>query len=613
MNQKSDLAITSEVCETVEVSAFGQRIALEVYQDQPETERRLRDLKDCHERFLASRVLPQSGLCVDIGAGEGWFAVPFAQAFPNWSILCFEPDQNAFARLEANVKRHGLKNVTCIHAAFHPSLPPTRAETRITGNTNLPKSLYKALAAPVAAKFVSVLALSPRVSPVANNDAETVSRPALPLDLLAKLSPDLLKLDAPGSEEAIAQALRDVSVGFMMGPIYTHVPSHLFHPRGHAGPREFYLPYRKYALRRDYEDNFPARRPGLDVIVAMYNTADYILECVDSILADGNEDIRVIVVDDGSTDGCGGLVEKRYKDNRRVQLLRKANGGCASARNHGRQNSDASHIAFVDADDRVDAGMFTALLETARYTGAFVAEAEFSFLTLDEAGKEVLTPSYEAESYPLAGNTCVGPYDFSWIAGQAIAVGQPSIWRRVHRRDFLDRKNIWFPEHVRAFDDQIFQILISHYCGTLAHLKGYAYHYRQHPAQDIKQGDERHFYSFNMFRSIFLRALDENWADITMVTRSLLNTLSWSYGGLHDDLKLIYQDAAAEFLAIVSKTFDHSFSPLDLKNTGIDGLEFLLGRHLQTVEAAPENYGYMRLESWRWQPEFIRMMRAVKQ
>ena len=89
--------------------------------------------------------------------------------------------------------------------------------------------------------------------------------------------------------------------------------------------------------------------------------------------------------------------------------------------------------------------------------------------------------------------------------------------------------------------------------------------------------------------------------------------LSWSYAGLHDDLKQIYQDAAAEFLAIVSKTFDHSFSPLDLKNTGIDGLEFLFSRHLQTVEAAPENYGYMRLESWRWQPEFIRMMRAVKQ
>lgn len=612
MNQKHDLSIISETYETVEVAAFGQHIALEVRRDQPETDRRLRDLKSCQERFLASRVLPRSGLCVDIGAGEGWFAVPFALAFPKWSVLCFEPDPDAFARLAANVKRHGVKNVTCIPAAFHPGLTAPQAEARMAGNIDLPKSLQKALAAPVPAIFTPVLALSPRISPAATTSPDTISRPALALDLLAKLSPDLLKFDAPGSENAIARTLRDVPVGFVTGPLYTHVPSNLFHPRGDAGPREFYLPYREYALRRDYEDNFPTRRPGLDVIVAMYNTPDYIVDCVDSILADDNQDIRVIVVDDGSTDGCGDLVAQHYKGNRRVQLLRKANGGCASARNYGRQHSDANHIAFVDADDRVDPGMFTALLETARYSGAFVVEAEFCFLTLDEDGKDVLTPSYEAETYPLAGDTCIGPYDFSWIAGWAIAVGQPTIWRRVHRRDFLDRKNIWFPEHVRAFDDQIFQLLVAHYCGTLAHLKGYAYHYRQHPAQDIKQGDERHFYSFNMFRSILLRALDENWPDISSVARSLLNTLNWSYSGLQDDLKPLYQEATAEFLAIVTKTFDHRFTSQDLENTGIEGLEFLLSRHVQRMEMAPVNYGFMRLESWRWQPEFIRMMRAVK-
>lgn len=597
----------------VEVAAFGARLRLETSGDQVETARRLNELKEVHERFLASRVLPKIGLCTDLGAGEGWFALPFATAFPGWRVIAFEPDPNTFARLQANVRRHGLDNVTCINAALHPDAQSISGESRTPGVIDLPKSLRKALAGPGRAAFTPLLALAPRIVPATSTDGETVVCQALPVNLLTKLAPDLVKLDAPGCEEAIARALREVPVGFLTGRLYKHVSSTLFHPGPDAGVREFYLPCGDYALRRDYEDNFPTRLPQLDVVVAMYNAAEFIGECVDSVLADGNPDIHVIVVDDGSTDGCGDLVAKRYTGNGRVRLVNKANGGCASARNFGRRHSNASHIAFIDADDRVDPGMFTALLETARYTGAFVTEAEFSFLTVDEdTGQEVLTPSYEAEIQPLPGDTCVGPYDFFWRSGADIAVGQPTIWRRVHRRDFLDRKDIWFPEHVRAFDDQIFQLLVAHYCGALAHLKGHAYHYRQHPAQDIKQGDERHFYSFNMFRTLLLRALDEHWADINPLVRSLLNTMGWSYGGLREDLKMPYQEGAAKFLAVVSKTFGHAFTPQELTATGIEGLHFLVDRQLKAMQDQPVNYGFMRLESWRWQPEFIRMMQAVR-
>ncbi len=615
MIPRTDFPIDTETGRIVEIVAFGARVRLETGGDSAETARRLHELRACHERFLASRVVPKSGLCVDLGAGDGWFAVPFAAAFPDWQTIAFEADPDAFARLQANVERHGLDNVTCINAALHPDLKPVPGAARAPGTTDLPKALQEALARPVTAAFTPVLALAPRIVPATGTapQGETVYRPALPVDILARLAPDLLKLDAPYCEEAIARALRDVPVGFVTGRLYTHVPSTLFHPGTDAGAREFYLPCGDYALRRDYEDNFATRQQRLDVVVAMYNAGEYICECVDSVLADGNADIRVIVVDDGSTDGCGDLVAKRYADNERVRLVHKANGGCASARNFGRQCSDASHIAFIDADDRVDPGLFTALLETARYTGAFVAQAEFAFLTLDEdTGEEVLTPSYEATSYPHPGDTCVGPHDFTWIPGAAIAVGQPTIWRRVHRRDFLDRKDIWFPEHVRAFDDQIFQLLVAQYCGSLAHLKGHAYHYRQHPAQDIKQGDERHFYSFNMFRNLLLRALDENWPDIAPLMRSLLNTLGWSHGGLRDDLKMPFLEGAAKFLAVVSKTFDHSFAPRDLDATGIEGLSFLVARHLAAMKDEPANYGFLRLESWRWQPEFIRMMQAVR-
>ena len=111
----------------------------------------------------------------------------------------------------------------------------------------------------------------------------------------------------------------------------------------------------------------------------------------------------------------------------------------------------------------------------------------------------------------LATRTCL--LVPTWLLIQ----GQPSIWRRVYRRDFLDNRNIWFPEHIRAFDDQIFQLLTLQHVPDVPMLDGVHYLYRQHPAQDIKQGDERHFYSLEMFRLVFKRGISEGWNDFPPV------------------------------------------------------------------------------------------------
>src|SRR5690606_36653801 len=110
--------------------------------------------------------------------------------------------------------------------------------------------------------------------------------------------------------------------------------------------------------------------------------------CLDSLLAEATDDIRVIVVDDGSTDGSGDAVRDRHGDNPRLRLLHKENGGCASARNHGRMASDATHVAFVDADDMADPLLFPDLLDLARYTGAEVVQGGFRLLHEGEDGGE---------------------------------------------------------------------------------------------------------------------------------------------------------------------------------------------------------------------------------
>lgn len=89
---------------------------------------------------------------------------------------------------------------------------------------------------------------------------------------------------------------------------------------------------------------------SISVIVPTYNCARFIGEALDSILAQTLPLKQIIVVDDGSSDDTAQVLG-RYKD-RRIQYIRQAHGGVASARNTGLDAARGEYITFLDADDR---------------------------------------------------------------------------------------------------------------------------------------------------------------------------------------------------------------------------------------------------------------------
>ena len=93
--------------------------------------------------------------------------------------------------------------------------------------------------------------------------------------------------------------------------------------------------------------------PEISVIVPVYKVEQWLGPCVDSILNQTFRDFELILVDDGSPDNCGALCEKYAKDDPRVRVLHKANGGLSSARNAGIEPAKAPDLAFVCADDFV--------------------------------------------------------------------------------------------------------------------------------------------------------------------------------------------------------------------------------------------------------------------
>ena len=92
-----------------------------------------------------------------------------------------------------------------------------------------------------------------------------------------------------------------------------------------------------------------ARLPTLTVVIPCFNAIAFVCNAIESVLAQSDNDVECIVVDDGSTDGSAALVRERYSA--RVTLIQQSNAGVAAARNRGLAASRSELIAWLDADD----------------------------------------------------------------------------------------------------------------------------------------------------------------------------------------------------------------------------------------------------------------------
>lgn len=94
--------------------------------------------------------------------------------------------------------------------------------------------------------------------------------------------------------------------------------------------------------------------PNVSIIIPIYNTKKYLRECLDSVLQQTLQNIEVICVNDGSTDGSEIIVEEIAKQDCRVKMISRENGGLAAARNTGLKYAAGEYCYFLDSDDRIE-------------------------------------------------------------------------------------------------------------------------------------------------------------------------------------------------------------------------------------------------------------------
>ena len=108
----------------------------------------------------------------------------------------------------------------------------------------------------------------------------------------------------------------------------------------------------------------------LSVIIPVYKVEAYLEKCVNSVRNQTYKNIEIILVDDGSPDNCPEICDRFAKEDDRITVIHKQNGGQGSARNMGLDIAKGSYIAFIDSDDYVDENMYEIMIEALERTNS---------------------------------------------------------------------------------------------------------------------------------------------------------------------------------------------------------------------------------------------------
>ena len=206
-------------------------------------------------------------------------------------------------------------------------------------------------------------------------------------------------------------------------------------------------------------------------IIPVYNSEQYLNECIESILRiQLNKEI--IFVDDGSTDSSSFLCEEFVRNYSFIKYYRKENGGAASARNVGLEKSNGEFIVFVDSDDTLDSKWYEIISSVIDIdTDLFVYGMSFDYYN-----NGILLKSYKLSSkYDGKKKKEEIEERFKeYFENNTLS----SACNKVFRKDIIDKYQIRFNEIMNLYEDMDFVIQYLTHINSTYFISDTLYHYR---------------------------------------------------------------------------------------------------------------------------------------
>lgn len=212
----------------------------------------------------------------------------------------------------------------------------------------------------------------------------------------------------------------------------------------------------------------------VSIIIPVYNTAEYLSECIDSIRRQTLREIEIICVDDGSTDGSSDILDEYALQDDRIRIIHKDNGGPASARKLGLRVASGKYIGFVDSDDWIEENMYELLYQKAEehqadmVTCGFFLEGNYTTMHMDTVSQGL----YDGEDMRKLREKAI--YNLEEKSSGLKA----SLCYKLFKRELICEAQYKIPDEITMADDKMCLLTALLECNSVYVCHNAFYHYR---------------------------------------------------------------------------------------------------------------------------------------
>lgn len=380
----------------------------------------------------------------------------------------------------------------------------------------------------------------------------------------------LLKVSHCNPTYLLADIQEDYVTAFKLWEMYKENTSHILIKTRRNGRADQILEW----------DRIESGDVELSVIFPMYNVEKYLDQCIESVTAWKAPYVEFLFVNDGSPDHSREVVLKWAKQDARIKLLDKPNGGCASARQYGLEHAKGRYIGFIDPDDYIDESMFRKLLRAAM-TGSY----DISYCGYNEYYEDTKTQKRVEDA--LGWPYCDGTNDPKRIM-DLIIYCRVAIWRGIYKADMLKKHNIHFYTDLRRFDDLPFKVETFAMAQSVIAIPEHLYYYRlARPGQDVSADDERLYVHFDIFKYLNESIASKKNAFLTdQLQMCKIQTHLYAMRKIRDEFKKVYLKHAKQDLDTTG-AFERTYA-LAKERIGQENAEYYKAIENENVDAFKE-------------------------
>lgn len=231
------------------------------------------------------------------------------------------------------------------------------------------------------------------------------------------------------------------------------------------------------------------RERKISVIVPIYNISCYLPSCIESILSQTFQNLEILLVDDGSTDGCFEICEEYKQQDSRIKVIHKTNGGLVSARKAGIRAASGDYIAFVDGDDWIEPDMYQRMYRTITEQDVDIVMCG-RYEDVGDSGKKVFHGIPEGRYGKEEMLHSVYPHMIAKEDFFEYGI-LPVVWDKLFRRECLEKYQLAVDQRIVMGEDAacVYPCILN--ADSIYVMQECLYHYRQSTASIIKQIPER--------------------------------------------------------------------------------------------------------------------------